>query len=100
MLALAVAGVLALVLGAPLIAVFALVRMRVIGRELADVRVELAALRSRVERLTRPAAPPPPPPPPGEAPVAAEPGTWMPPAVPAMPPPVLPGTAVLPQRAP
>jgi hypothetical protein len=114
MLALAVMAVLAIVVGAPILAVFAFVRMRGIGRELADVRVEMAALRARVERLTRPpAAPLPPPAPvpasaPAPAPASAETAvpppfvapTPVPPAPPAPPPPVFADTNLLPRRAP
>jgi hypothetical protein len=110
MLALAVVAVAAIVLGAPLLAVFAFVRMRMIGRELAEMRVELAALRTRVERLTRPAAPVPPPPPVPTAAATAEravPPPYVAPAEPPrVPPPVPPlppvfaDTTLLPKRAP
>jgi uncharacterized membrane protein len=57
---LAVMTGLAIVLASPLLGLFAFMRMRALAREMGDLRVELAALRARVERLTRPptAAPP------------------------------------------
>jgi hypothetical protein len=83
-----VIAIVALLLVSPLLAVIAFVRMRTLGNELRDLQTELAALRARVDRWTRPVASDslatPPPvratPPPVRA---------TPPAVPVTPPPVL-----------
>jgi uncharacterized membrane protein len=72
----AVLAVLAAALAAPVMAVIALVRARALGREVADLRVELAALRARAERPARAAA----------APAPAEPAAEPEPARPVAPP--------------
>ncbi len=90
-LALAIAAV---ILVAPFIAVFALIRLQRLTRDLADVRVEVAALRGRVERLGRVA--------PAAADVAPPAAAPMPPAV-SMPmpmPPPVPAVAAAPAPVP
>lgn len=83
LIVLAVMAVAAFVLVSPFVAVFAFVRLQALQRELAEMRAEVKALRTRVERLARPpeAAVPPP------VPAAAAPVSATPPVVPATAPP-------------
>src|SRR5687768_7906680 len=82
-----VTAIVVLLLVSPLLAVVAFVRMRMLARELRDLQADLAGLRARVDRWTRPLASEPvaTPPPVGATPPPFRP---TPPPVPVPPPPV------------
>src|SRR4029078_4566440 len=97
LVAMAVVAVVAVLLVSPLLAVFALARVQTLARQVGDLRVELSALKARVDRAARPPAPPVPAP---GSEVRRPPVVAAPPAPPRVEPPPTPPASRMPPVAP